>query len=171
MNATLRFDGGCRPTNPGPAACAWVIKAPNGDLIVQGSKFIGHATNNVAEYFGLVGGLAAALRHGVTDLIVVSDSKLVISQMNQSYRVKHSGLRILWEQAKELAARFRTIVFAWQRRANNTEADALCTAEIKAHEGEPETPFPGDLKLPEEYELGDGIQMSMRREPWFGRNV
>ena len=169
MKATLRFDGGCRPTNPGPAACAWVIKAPNGDPIAQGSKFIGHATNNVAEYFGLIGGLACALRHGVTDLLVVSDSKLVTSQMNQSYRVRHTGLRILWQQAKELAAQFRTVVFAWQRRANNGEADALCTAEIKAHEGEVDVPFPGDLQMPEEYEIGEGIQMSMRREGWWGR--
>lgn len=168
MNATLRFDGGCRPTNPGPAACAWVIKAPNGDLITQGSKFIGRATNNVAEYFGLVGGLAAALRHGVTDLIVVSDSKLVVSQMNQSFKVKHPGLRILWEQAKELAAKFTTIVYAWQRRANNHEADALCTAEIEAHRAEVDVPFPGNLDLPEEFKVGDCTQMSMRREGWWG---
>ena len=169
MNATLRFDGGCRPTNPGPAACAWVVKAPNGDVLTQGSKFIGHATNNVAEYFGLIGGLAAALRCGVTNLIVVSDSKLVVSQMNQSYKVKHAGLRILWEQAKELARQFQTIVYAWQRRANNHEADALCTAEIEAHKDEVDVPFPGNLQLPEEFNVGEsGIQMSMRREGWWG---
>lgn len=159
MNAVLRFDGGCRPTNPGPAACAWVVRAPNGDLITQGSKFIGQATNNVAEYFGLIGGLAAALRHGVTDLVVISDSKLVISQMNQAYKVKHPGLRMLWEEAKKLAGQLRAVVFSWQRRANNAEADALCTAAIEAHKDEP---------LPEEFPVGHTTQMSLRREEWFG---
>lgn len=167
MNATLRFDGGCRPTNPGHAACAWVIRAPNGDLITHGAKLIGFETNNFAEYSGLVAGLGAALAAGVKRLLVISDSKLVISQMSQGWKVKHPKLRDLWEQAKELAERFEQIVFSWQRRSHNQEADKLCSDLLVKHVDAARA-WEASKRMPEEFMVGDGTQMSLRREEWFG---
>ena len=92
--ATLYADGGARG-NPGPAGSGAVLMDERGVVIAELRRSLGHATNNVAEYTGLIIGLEEALRRGVDDLDVRLDSLLVVQQMNGVWKIKHPGLRPL----------------------------------------------------------------------------
>ena len=94
MKATLYTDGGSRG-NPGPAAFAYVLEADDGTVLAAHGETIGVATNNVAEYRGLVAGLAKAVELAVSDVEVVSDSELLVKQMLGEYKVKNEALREL----------------------------------------------------------------------------
>lgn len=121
---TLQFDGGSRG-NPGPAGYGIVLAAADGTPLVTVGSFIGNATNNVAEYRGLIRGLNEALKLGATRLRVVGDSELVIRQMRGEYKVRNPGLKPLYEQANALATKFASIGFEHTRRHNNGLADKL----------------------------------------------
>ncbi len=95
MRARLSTDGGSRG-NPGPAAYGYVLEAEDGHVLDAKGEVIGTATNNVAEYRGLVAGMQRAAELGVTELEVVSDSELLVKQMRGEYRVKNDALRALW---------------------------------------------------------------------------
>ncbi len=127
--ATLYADGGARG-NPGPAGSGAVLLDERGIVIAELRRSLGHATNNVAEYTGLIIGLEEALRRGVDDLDVRLDSLLVVQQMNGVWKIKHPGLRPLALRAGELLARFprRTIVHV--PRELNTLADAQVNRAI-----------------------------------------
>lgn len=120
----LRTDGGARG-NPGPAGIGVVLEDPSGQVIADLSEGIGWATNNVAEYQGLIAGLKLALSQEVAHLDVFMDSLLVIEQMKGKYRVKHPGLKPLHVLARELAAKFERVRFHAVPRAENTHADRL----------------------------------------------
>ena len=92
--ATLYADGGARG-NPGPAGSGAVLLDEDGRVIVELWRSLGHATNNVAEYTGLIIGLEEALRRGVEGLDVRMDSLLVVQQMKGLWKIKHPGLRPL----------------------------------------------------------------------------
>ena len=102
MKARLFTDGGARG-NPGPAAYGFVLEAEDGTVLAAEGQAIGVATNNVAEYSGLVAGLRKALELHVPDLEVVSDSELLVKQMRGEYRVKNEALRSLFLEASTLA--------------------------------------------------------------------
>ena len=91
MKAKLFTDGGARG-NPGPAAYGYVLESEDGDVLAAHGEAIGRATNNVAEYSGLVAGLAKAAEVGVRELEVVSDSELLVKQMRGEYKVKNEAL-------------------------------------------------------------------------------
>lgn len=120
----LRCDGGSRG-NPGPAAYGYVLTDPAGREVEACGEFIGAATNNVAEYRGLIAGLEAAARCGASPLAVVMDSELVIRQMTGQYRVKHEGLKPLHRLAREAAAKLPEVSFSSVRRDDNGRADGL----------------------------------------------
>lgn len=126
MNETLvlQFDGGSRG-NPGPAGYGVVIAAEDGTSLVTIGSFIGVATNNVAEYRGLIRGMEEALKLGCTRLLVRGDSELVIKQMKGQYRVKNAGLKPLYEQAQSLARKFMQIAYDHTYRDGNELADRL----------------------------------------------
>ena len=124
MKARLSTDGGARG-NPGPAAYGFVIESDDGDMLAASSKAIGRATNNVAEYRGLVAGMEKAADLGVRDLEVVSDSELLVKQMRGEYRVKSATLRELWEEASALERRFARVRYTAVRREHNELADQL----------------------------------------------
>jgi ribonuclease HI len=124
MRARLFTDGGARG-NPGPAAFGYVLEAPDGTVLASHGERIGVATNNVAEYRGLVAGLAKALELGIDELEVVSDSELVVRQMTGVYRVKNEALRQLSLQAAGLARRLGTVTYTAVRRERNKLADQL----------------------------------------------
>src|SRR3954470_9594725 len=88
VKVVVHVDGGARG-NPGPAAAAAVISSPDGDVLDEASEFLGVATNNVAEYRGLLLGLARAKALGADEIEVVNDSELVAKQVTGEYRVKH----------------------------------------------------------------------------------
>lgn len=121
---TLRCDGGARG-NPGPGAAAFVLSDPGGAEREAAGEFLGHVTNNVAEYRGLIHGLQAAHRHGAKRLAVYMDSELIVRQMTGEYRVKNAGLKPLHESARAEARRFERVEYHAVRREQNARADAL----------------------------------------------
>ncbi len=124
MKARLSTDGGARG-NPGPAAYGYVLESEDGHVLDARGETIGVATNNVAEYRGLVAGLEKALELGVTQLEVVSDSELLVKQMRGEYKVKNEALRELAREATELASKLDRISYTAVRRAHNELADSL----------------------------------------------
>ena len=133
-DAVLYFDGGSRG-NPGPAGFGYVIERPDGERLAAGGDTIGVATNNVAEYHGLIAGMARAAELGVRSLTVYGDSKLVIEQMKGAWRVRAEGLRGVHEEARRAARGFDAVRFEHVRRAGNAEADRLANVAMDAAEG------------------------------------
>jgi ribonuclease HI len=131
VKATLFTDGGARG-NPGPAAFGYVLESENGHVLAAHGKAIGRATNNVAEYSGLVAGMERAAELGVRELDVVSDSELLVKQMQGEYRVKNETLRELWEQASDLERRFGRVRYRAVRRHHNELADRLVNEALDA---------------------------------------
>ena len=123
-------DGGSHG-NPGPAGAGVVVRTDDdGTVLYEGGIFIGRATNNVAEYHGLLAGLAAARRLNAGQVEIVSDSQLLVRQMTGQYRVKNAALKQLFEQARELVGQFDECSFRHIPREENTEADALSNQAI-----------------------------------------
>ena len=120
----LRCDGGARG-NPGPAAFGYVLLDPAGIEAEARGEYLGTATNNVAEYRGLIAGLEAAAARGVEWLEVNLDSELVTRQMTGQYRVKNSGLKPLHAEAARAAARIPHLKYVSVRREANVRADQL----------------------------------------------
>jgi probable phosphoglycerate mutase len=124
VKARLSTDGGARG-NPGPAAYGYVLEAEDGTVFDARGEAIGVATNNVAEYRGLIAGLGKALELGVEELEVVSDSELLVRQMLGEYKVKSAALRDLHAEASELAGRIPRVHYTSVRREHNELADRL----------------------------------------------
>ena len=131
MKAKLWTDGGSRG-NPGPAAYAYVLEAADGTVLDARGEAIGVATNNVAEYRALVAGLERAAEAGVSELEVVSDSELLVRQMQGSYRVKNRTLQELFLAASELAREIGKVSFRAVRREHNELADRLVNEALDA---------------------------------------
>ena len=131
MKARLSTDGGARG-NPGPAAYGYVLEAEDGHVLAAHGEAIGRATNNVAEYSGLVAGMTKAAELGVRDLEVVSDSELLVKQMRGEYKVKNEALRRLWEEANDLERHFSRVRYTAVRRAHNELADRLVNEALDA---------------------------------------
>jgi ribonuclease HI len=131
MKARLFTDGGARG-NPGPAAYGFVLEAEDGTVLAAEGQAIGVATNNVAEYSGLVAGLRKALELHVPDLEVVSDSELLVKQMRGEYRVKNEALRSLFLEASTLARSLAKVEYRHVKRAHNELADRLVNEALDA---------------------------------------
>ncbi|MGC9454563.1 MAG: ribonuclease HI family protein [Phycisphaerae bacterium] len=125
LRVRLEVDGGSRG-NPGPAGAGVVVRdAADGQVLQEFGVFLGKATNNVAEYRGLLAGLQRAADLGAREVEVFSDSELLVRQMNGQYRVRNEGLVGLFEQARQLANGFAKCSFNHVRREQNTAADRL----------------------------------------------
>ena len=124
MKARLSTDGGARG-NPGPAAYGYVLEAEDGTVLAAHGERIGVATNNVAEYRALVAGLEKAVELAVPEVEVVSDSELLVKQMNGEYRVKNAALQDLSIQASRLAREVGKVSYTAVRREHNKLADQL----------------------------------------------
>jgi ribonuclease HI len=109
-----------------------VLEAEDGHVLAAHGEAIGRATNNVAEYRGLLAGMAKAAELGVDELEVVSDSELLVKQMQGEYRVKNETLRELWDEAQDLDRRFRRVRYTAVRRAHNELADRLVNEALDA---------------------------------------
>lgn len=121
---TLQFDGGSRG-NPGPAGIGVVLRAADGTPLVTLGRFIGRATNNVAEYTALITALQQARQLGARKVKVLGDSELVVKQMRGEYRVKNPDLRVLYEQAIALLRQFDAATIDHNYRESNALADKL----------------------------------------------
>jgi len=126
----VEADGGSRG-NPGPAAFGALLRdAESGEVIATSAEVIGVATNNVAEYRGLIAGLGLANEHAPdAELEVRMDSKLVIEQMAGRWKIKHPDMKPLAQQA-QLAVGARAVTWTWIPRAENSAADALLNAAL-----------------------------------------
>ena len=121
---TANVDGGARG-NPGPAGYGVYIRDPNGVVIAQLSDYLGHKTNNFAEYSALLAALEYAVAHGHRALKVVSDSELMVRQMNGEYRVKSPDLKPLYEKARTLTRQLDKFTIQHVLREQNRQADQL----------------------------------------------
>jgi ribonuclease H / adenosylcobalamin/alpha-ribazole phosphatase len=131
VSARLYTDGGARG-NPGPAAYAYVIEDESGAVLAQHGETIGVATNNVAEYRGLIAGLAMAAELRVDGLEVISDSELMVKQMRGEYRVKNAALQQLQQEAARNARTVGAVSYTHVRRAENELADRLVNEALDA---------------------------------------
>jgi ribonuclease HI len=127
----VHVDGGARG-NPGPAAAAAVVSTPGGDVLDEAQQTLGVATNNVAEYRGLLLGLERARALGATEVEVVNDSELVAKQVNGQYKVKHPDMKPLHAQAIAALEGFDRWNVRSVPRAQNAAADALVNAALDA---------------------------------------
>jgi ribonuclease HI len=128
VKVTVHVDGGARG-NPGPAAAAAVISGP---VSVEASELLGVATNNVAEYRGLLLGLQRARALGATELEVINDSELVAKQVNGEYKVKHADMKPLHAQAMAALRQFDSWSIRSVPRAQNADADRLVNEALDA---------------------------------------
>jgi ribonuclease HI len=131
VRLVIHVDGGSRG-NPGPAAAAAVLSTPDGDVVDEAHEFLGVATNNVAEYRGVLLGLARAKELGATEVEVVNDSELVARQINGQYKVKHPDMKPLFLEAKTALSGFEKWSIRNVPRAKNADADALVNQALDA---------------------------------------
>jgi ribonuclease HI len=131
VKVVVHVDGGARG-NPGPAAAGAVISTPGGDVLDEAAETIGTASNNVAEYRGLLLGLRRARELGADEVEVVNDSELVAKQVNGEYKVKHRDMKPLHAAAMQELAAFKGWSIRSVPRAQNARADALVNEALDA---------------------------------------
>ena len=144
VRVVANCDGGARG-NPGPAGIGVTIRAPRGPVLAEISEAIGHATNNVAEYTAVLRALERAAELGATDVLIRSDSKLLVEQLSGNYRVKNPTLQRLHAEARALARAFPHVRYEHVPRERNRRADELVNVAIDAWLGDhPDEPGPND---------------------------
>lgn len=130
MSRAILYADGAARGNPGPAGAGAALLDDDGEVIAELTKFLGTATNNVAEYTGLIIGLEEAKRRGIDEIEVRMDSQLVVRQMSGIYRVRHPNMVPLARRARELYESFRRRSITHVRREQNTAADLLSNRAI-----------------------------------------
>jgi len=152
-------DGGARG-NPGPAGYGAVIQDDHGTILAELSEFLGMRTNNFAEYSGLLACLQYALDHHHPRLRVVSDSELMVKQIQGKYKVNSPDLRPLWQEAKNRIARLEAFEISHALRHKNKDADRLAnqamdrgmrrgqSSDARPHAGQPAPPPPKATPYP-----------------------
>ena len=124
MKLLIHSDGGARG-NPGPAGIGAQLTDEKGIVVAEISEFIGHTTNNQAEYQALLAGLEKAKNLGAEEVVCRLDSELVVKQLNHEYKVKNKDLAPLFLKAHNLITGFKKISFQHVPREMNKEADRL----------------------------------------------
>ena len=143
VRVIVEADGGSRG-NPGPAGYgAVVFDADRSAVLAERRQSIGRATNNVAEYRGLIAGLEAAAELDATEVVVYMDSKLVVEQMSGRWRVKHPDLLELNREAVQAARRFARVEYEWIPREKNSHADRLANEAMDGASEAVPTSSPG----------------------------
>jgi ribonuclease HI len=122
-------DGGARG-NPGPSGYGVVVQDEGGRKVAALSEYLGHQTNNVAEYQGLIAALEYAVAKGHKALKVISDSELLVRQIKGVYKVNNAALQLLHRRAKELIAQLEWFSIGHVLRGHNEEADRLANAAM-----------------------------------------
>jgi ribonuclease HI len=131
VRVTVHVDGGSRG-NPGPAAAGAVVTGAAGDVLDRAGELIGEATNNVAEYRGLLLGIARARELGATEVEIFNDSELIAHQVNGRYKVKHADMKPLHAEALAALSAFDSWSLTPVRREQNAEADAIVNETLDA---------------------------------------
>jgi len=144
-------DGGARG-NPGPAGFGVVIKDETGKKVAALSEYLGHQTNNFAEYQGLIAALEYAIQHGPKALKLISDSELLVRQIKGIYKVKNPTLQDLHARAKELIAQLEWFSIGQALREHNQEADRLANDAMDKGMGRSVKPSAPVLQVQAEFE-------------------
>lgn len=131
-NYRLYSDGACRG-NPGIGGAGAVITDAAGNVVWEGKEFLGHCTNNIAEYKALILGLKGALTQGYNNLEVYLDSELLVRQINGSYRVKNESLKSLMAEIRSLLSSLDAVQVKHVLRRHNEQADKLANLAIDDH--------------------------------------
>ena len=134
-------DGGARG-NPGPAGFGAVVTTPDGQMLAEVAEGLGWATNNVAEYRGVIAGLRQARELGARRVRVRADSLLVVNQQNGRWKVRNAAHRELWTETRRLADQFERVTWEHVPRERNRRADALANQAMDA-QGVVEGPVEG----------------------------
>src|ERR1700684_3397275 len=148
-------DGGARG-NPGPAGYGVVIQDEAGRKVAALSEYLGHQTNNFAEYQGLIAALEYAVQHGPKALKVISDSELLVRQIKGIYKVKNATLQELHGRAKELIAQLDWFSIGHALREHNQEADRLANEAMDKGAGRSVMPAPVQTSVQSQQEF-EGI--------------
>ena len=135
---TAYIDGGARG-NPGPAGYGVRVEEGDGTVLAELHGALGTATNNVAEYNGLLAALQWAVDHGHRQVHIRADSELLVKQMRGEYRVKHPGLQPLYVRARLLVMELDRVTFEHVRRELNKEADRLSNLGMDEAEAQQRT--------------------------------
>ena len=122
---------GASSGNPGPCGCAAVAKTVGGETVFEKARAFGPATNNVAEYQGLLLGLEVAAALNARRLTIRSDSQLLVRQLAGEYRVRSPHLKPLWRRARNMLGPFETVEIEHIPRGQNKEADALARKALE----------------------------------------
>lgn len=130
----LFSDGACRG-NPGLGGAGAVITDESDKILWEGKEYLGHCTNNIAEYRALMLGLKGALANGFNSLEVYLDSELLANQINGSYKVKNPNLKILMDEVRQLLSSFRSVSVKHVLRCHNAQADRLANRAIDEYRG------------------------------------
>ncbi len=131
MRVTVHVDGGSRG-NPGPAAAGAVVTGADGEVLDRSGELLGEATNNVAEYRGLLLGIARARELGATEVEIFNDSELIAHQVNGRYKVKHADMKPLHAEAIAALSAFDSWSLTPVRREQNADADAIVNETLDA---------------------------------------
>jgi ribonuclease HI len=131
VRLVIHVDGGSRG-NPGPAAAAAVSTTPEGEVVDEAFEVLGTTTNNVAEYRGVLLGLARAKALGADEVEVINDSELIAKQINGEYKVKHPAMRPLYLDTMAALRDFTDWKVRTVRREHNADADALVNQALDA---------------------------------------
>jgi len=129
MKLVINTDGGARG-NPGPAGIGVVIADSLGNIIGRHKKYIGEATNNVAEYKALILALQEARKLKADQLLINMDSELIVRQMQGRYKIKEPALKLLASEVLKLTGQFKNVTFHHVFREQNKEADKLVNLAI-----------------------------------------
>jgi ribonuclease HI len=135
-NETVKLfsDGACRG-NPGQGGAGAVITDEADNILWEGKEYLGHCTNNIAEYKALILGLKGAMAYGCKNLDVYLDSELLANQINGSYKVKNSNLKILMQEVRSLLSSFSSVSVKHVLRCHNARADKMANLAIDEHKG------------------------------------
>jgi ribonuclease HI len=155
-------DGGARG-NPGPAGYGALLQDEAGAVLAELSEFLGNRTNNYAEYSGLLGCLQWALDHGHRRLRVISDSELMVKQIQGKYKVNSPDLRPLWEEARRRIAQLDRFEISHALRHKNKAADQL--ANDAMDRGTKRQPSTGERPLPAPSKPNSAIMPPPRGKP------
>ena len=124
------FTDGAARGNPGPAAIGCVIQDEKGDTVARISRCLGATTNNQAEYRAVIAALEKAVSLGARQVVLYSDSELVVKQINGQYKIKNAGLRPLYSEVVSLIGKLDNFKAAYIPRERNSEADALANKAL-----------------------------------------
>ena len=130
----LFSDGACRG-NPGIGGAGAVITDEADHVLWEGKEYLGHCTNNIAEYKALILGLKGALARGFSRLDIYLDSELLANQINGSYKVKNENLKILMQEVRGLLSSFQSARVKHVLRCHNAQADRLANLAIDEYRG------------------------------------